>query len=190
MVLPRHREIVAARTLTAFAEGAEASRRSAAVHLPAPAGAEGPAGAAVRLALAHGLGAHRPAERVAADVFLTLTARQNLDEEQFGRDLAALLTGSGCLKVSRVVESLTLAARGGAHPDVAIVLAGLLGGRPGQAAHSRRRVRGAQPPPAAACRRLRRAGGRAGVGARREERTPAAGRHVTGRDAMTSVGTV
>ncbi|MFC8093486.1 DUF6493 family protein [Streptomyces sp. NPDC057301] len=132
MILPRHREIVAARTLTAFAEGAESSRRSAAVHLPALADAEGPAGTAVRLALAHGLGAHRPAERVAAaDAFLMFAARQDLDEEQFGRDLAALLTGPGCLKVSRVIESLTLAAQGGAHPDVAIVLAWLLSGRLG-----------------------------------------------------------
>ncbi|MFF7738302.1 hypothetical protein [Streptomyces sp. NPDC007984] len=72
----------------------------------------------------------RPAERVAAaDAFLMLAARQDLDEEQFGRDLAALLTGLGCLKVSRVVESLATAAQGGAHPDVAVVPAGLLSGR-------------------------------------------------------------
>ncbi|MFF4983897.1 DUF6493 family protein [Streptomyces sp. NPDC001046] len=130
MVLPRHREIVTARTLTAFAEGAEAGRRSAAVQLPALADAEGPAGTAVRLALAHGLGAHRPAERLAAaDAFLTLAARQDLDEEQLGRDLATLLTGQGCLKVSRVVDSLTLAAQGGAHRHVARVLACLLSGR-------------------------------------------------------------
>ncbi|MFC8953640.1 DUF6493 family protein [Streptomyces sp. NPDC057101] len=129
MVLPRHRELVAARTLTAFAEGAESSRRSAAVHLPALADAEGAAGTAVRLALAHGLGANRAEERVAAsDAFLILAARQDLDEEQFGHDLAELVVGR-VLKVSRLVESLTVAAQGGAHHNVAVVLASLLGGR-------------------------------------------------------------
>ncbi|MFF4983810.1 DUF6493 family protein [Streptomyces sp. NPDC001046] len=132
MVLPGHREILTARTLTAFAEGAEASRRSAAVLLPALADAEGTAGTAVRLALAHGLGAHRAPERVAAgDAFLTLAARRDLDAERFGRDLAELITGQGVLKVSRVVESLTVAAQGGAQHEVALVLAALLGGRLG-----------------------------------------------------------
>jgi hypothetical protein len=129
MVLPRHRELVAARTLTAFAEGAESSRRSAAVHLPALVDAEGAAGTAVRLALAHGLGANRAEERVAAsDAFLFLAARQDLDEEQFGHDLAELIAGR-VLKVCRLVESLTVAAQGGAHHNVAVVLASLLGGR-------------------------------------------------------------
>ncbi|MFC8094581.1 hypothetical protein [Streptomyces sp. NPDC057301] len=126
MVLPQHREIVAARTLTAYVEGAEAPRRSAAVHLPALAEAEGAAGTAVRLALAYGLGANRPGERVAAgDAFLALAARGDLTEEQLGRDVAALVTGRS-LKATRLTESLTVAAQGGAHHAVAAVLAAAL----------------------------------------------------------------
>ncbi|MFF6983501.1 DUF6493 family protein [Streptomyces sp. NPDC008343] len=128
MVLPRHREIVAARTLTAYAEGAETPRRSAAVHLPALAESEGVVGTAVRLALVYGLGANRAGERVAAsDAFLALAASGDLGEEQLGRDVADLVTGRN-LKVTRLTESLSMAAQGGAHHAVAVVLASALSG--------------------------------------------------------------
>ncbi|MFC8094577.1 DUF6493 family protein [Streptomyces sp. NPDC057301] len=125
-VLPAHREIVAARTLTAFAGAAETDSRSAAGDLPSLVDTDVPVGAAVHLALAYGLGARRAPERVAAaDAMLIMAARGSLDAARLGDDLAELVT-HGILKAGRVTESLSSAAQAGAHLTVGAVLAAAL----------------------------------------------------------------
>ncbi|MFC8096790.1 DUF6493 family protein [Streptomyces sp. NPDC057301] len=122
-VLPAHREIVTARTLNAFTQGAELNVPSAARVLPQLVDTPSPAGASIHLALAYGLGAALPQERVAAsDTLLALAARGTLDTARLGHDIADLVT-HGTLKVARLAESLTLAAQAGAHLTVGAVLA-------------------------------------------------------------------
>ncbi|MFF4704542.1 DUF7824 domain-containing protein [Streptomyces sp. NPDC001288] len=125
-VLPVHREIVAARTLTAFADAAETADPSAAEHLPVLVDTDAPSGVAVHLALAYGLGAGRLAERVAAaDALLIMAARGSLDVDRLGQYLCDLMT-HGALKSGRVAETLTVAAQSGACLTVGAVLAAVL----------------------------------------------------------------
>ncbi|MEU4163281.1 DUF6493 family protein [Actinoplanes sp. NPDC026670] len=74
MVLPQHREVVAAWALTDLAALADQDGRDASL-LPLLADAAGPAGPATVLALLYGLAARYETDRVAAvDAFLSLTA--------------------------------------------------------------------------------------------------------------------
>lgn len=88
----------------------------------------GPAGPALHHALACGLGARRPAARLAAvDALLVLAARGQLDGERLGRELAGLV-GRGTVKPNRLAESARTAASTGAYATTWSVLAGALPG--------------------------------------------------------------
>ncbi len=126
--LPPHLEIVTARVLPVFTEGAELDNASATVHLPRLADTSFPLGSVAHLALAQGMDAGRPQERVAAtDALLLMAAHGSLDPTRLGRDLA-VLAGCGTLKLGRLTESLSLAAQGGGHHTVALVLTETLHG--------------------------------------------------------------
>ncbi|MFF4935056.1 DUF6493 family protein [Streptomyces griseofuscus] len=128
-VLPAHPDVVVTRTLTLYAEGAERDRPSAAVHLPAVADAAGPAGPAVHLALAYGMGAAKAAERIAAaDALLSLAGRSELDTDRLGGSLVELI-GIDALKPKRIAQTLrmaALAAPAGVHAVLAVVLPPIL----------------------------------------------------------------
>ncbi|MFF7656053.1 DUF6493 family protein [Streptomyces sp. NPDC007983] len=128
-LLPRHREIIAARMLSAFAVLAEFDQLGEGVPvLPALAESGGPAGPATHLLVAYGLGARRFDERMfAVDAMLVLAARGQLDAERLGRDIAEL-TGLRRLKPKRFGEALREAARTGAYATVWAVLSGALPG--------------------------------------------------------------
>ncbi|MFJ7279288.1 DUF6493 family protein [Kitasatospora sp. NPDC098663] len=131
-MLPWHREELAARWLDHFAAGADRDERDAGRLLPALAEAGGPAGLALHLALAYGLGARHAEDRTAAvDALLVLAARGDLDGAQLGRELGALVD-CGAVKLNRLAAALTLAAGTGAYGTVWSVLGpalpALLGG--------------------------------------------------------------
>ncbi|MFF3013171.1 hypothetical protein [Streptomyces sp. NPDC057939] len=142
--LPWHPEIAAARLLTGVASAADQGGqggRGTPAFLDALAATDGPAGPAVHLALAYGLGSVPQADRDAAVRSLVLlAARGRLDGELLGRELTELV-GLGTLKVPLVTESLRAAA-GTARGATAIwsVLAGAL---PGLLAHTRPQAHGA-----------------------------------------------
>jgi hypothetical protein len=137
-LLPQHREIIAARMLSAFSALADSDHLGHGVPvLPALAESGGPAGAATHLLVAYGLGARRFEEQLfAVDAMLVLAARGQLDAEGLGRDIAEL-TGLRRLKLKRVVAALQEAARTGAYATVWAVfsgaLPGLLAGEPAPA---------------------------------------------------------
>ncbi|QES47168.1 hypothetical protein DEJ50_04245 [Streptomyces venezuelae] len=108
--LPWHPEIVAARLLTEVAAGTDQGGADGPEFLPALAGAAGPPGPAVHLALAYGLASAHAADREAAvRALLDLAAGGRLDGELLGREIAALvLLGTAGLPV--VTASLAAAA--------------------------------------------------------------------------------
>ncbi|MFB7667545.1 DUF6493 family protein [Kitasatospora sp. NPDC056138] len=121
--LPNHREELAARLLDAFAN---VEARGAAELLPYLAEADGPAGPAVHLAVAYGLGARLPEDRAAAvDALLVLAVRGDLDGALLGRELAELVL-IGAVKTNRLTDSARAAAGTGAYGTVWSVLAGAL----------------------------------------------------------------
>ncbi|MEU8825834.1 DUF6493 family protein [Streptomyces sp. NPDC048636] len=126
-LLPRHREVIAARMLVAFGKLAEYDSVGEGVPvLPALAESGGPAGPATHLLLAYGLGARRLDEQLfAVDAMLILAARGQLDAAQLGRDIAEL-TGLRRLKIQRVVAALREAVRTGAYATVWAVLSAAL----------------------------------------------------------------
>ncbi|MFF0409334.1 DUF6493 family protein [Kitasatospora sp. NPDC004745] len=131
-MLPWHREELAARWLDHFAGGADRDARDTARLLPALAEAGGPAGLALHLAVAYGLGARDAEDRTAAvDALLVLAARGELDGALLGRELGVLV-GPGTVKATRLASALALAAGTGAYGTVWSVLGaalpGLLGG--------------------------------------------------------------
>ncbi|MYV56786.1 hypothetical protein GT042_30615, partial [Streptomyces sp. SID3212] len=94
--------------------------------LPLGAEAGGPAGPALRLAVAYGLGARHPGDRLAAvDALLVLAAQGELDGPQLGRDMA-MLTISGTVKLNRLADSARTAAATGAYRTVWSVLGAAL----------------------------------------------------------------
>ncbi len=140
-VLPERRELVAARLLNDLANAAVADGRGAAV-LPLLAESGGEAGEAVHLCVAYGLGARYPEDRLAAvDALLVLAARQQLDTERLGLDIAELVR-RGALKPLRLAESVRTAAATGANATIwsalrhtlPPLLAGLAAARPEAAA--------------------------------------------------------
>ncbi|MFJ3673545.1 DUF6493 family protein [Streptomyces sp. NPDC090106] len=128
-LLPQHREIIAARMLSAFSALADYDHLGRGVSvLPALAESGGPAGPATHLMVAYGLGARRFEEQLfAVDAMLVLAARGQLDAEGLGRDIAEL-TGLRRLTLKRVVAALQEAARTGAYAMVWAVLSGALPG--------------------------------------------------------------
>ncbi|MFJ6772136.1 DUF6493 family protein [Kitasatospora sp. NPDC091257] len=137
-MLPWHREELAARWLDPFAEGADRDERGAARYLPLLAEAGGPAGLALHLALAYGLGARHAEDRTAAvDALLVLAARGDLDGALLGRELGALVA-CGTVMAGRLGAALTTAAETGARATVWSVLAAALPGLLGEADPSTR----------------------------------------------------
>ncbi|MFE6050341.1 DUF6493 family protein [Kitasatospora sp. NPDC056446] len=127
-MLPWHREELAARWLDPFAEGADRDERGAGRHLPLLAEAGGPAGLALHLALAYGLGARHAEDRTASvDALLVLAARGGLDGELLGRELGGLVA-CGTVSATRSGAALTMAAETGARATVWSVLEAALPG--------------------------------------------------------------
>jgi hypothetical protein len=126
-VVPACRELLAIRlqpTFTAAAAGE--GRRGGAGLLPTLAEAGGPAGPALHLGLAHGLGARFAEDRTAAvDALLVLAARGDLDAGMLGRDLGEAVR-RGTVKPNRLAESAREASRAGAYGTVWSVLAAAL----------------------------------------------------------------
>nr|BFD94601.1 DUF6493 family protein [Kitasatospora sp. Xyl93] len=127
-MLPRHREELAARWLDPFAEGADRDERGAGRYLPLLAEADGPAGLALHLALAYGLGARHAEDRTAAvDALLVLAARGDLDGALLGRELGVLVA-CGTVMAGRLAAALAMAAETGARGTVWSVLGPALPG--------------------------------------------------------------
>ncbi|MFF2616968.1 DUF6493 family protein [Kitasatospora sp. NPDC058046] len=125
-MLPWHREELAARWLDPFAGGADQDERGAARYLPLLAEAGGPAGLALHLALAYGLGSRHAEDRTAAvDALLVLAARGELDGALLGRELGALVA-CGTVMAGRLGAALTTAAETGARATVWSVLGAAL----------------------------------------------------------------
>ncbi|EGX58701.1 secreted protein [Streptomyces zinciresistens K42] len=121
-LLPERREFVAARLLHGISSTAMDDTRGEAVILPLLAESEGEAGEAVHLAVAYGLGARHPEDRLAAaDALLVLAARGQLDADRLGSDLGQLIR-RGAVKPSRLVESIRTAVDTGAYGTVWAIL--------------------------------------------------------------------
>ncbi|HUQ59226.1 DUF6493 family protein [Lentzea sp.] len=121
-VLPARREVVAAHLVPHF-RARTMSKGGDGPLLPMLAEASGPAGQAVHLALAYGLGAELTVNRAyAVDAVLVLAARDQLDGKVLG-DLLGRLFDRGDLVVSRVVPGLRDTARSGAAQQVWDVVA-------------------------------------------------------------------
>ncbi|WDF36459.1 DUF6493 family protein [Streptomyces sp. T12] len=117
-LLPERRELVAARLLRDLSTVAVDETRGAAAILPLLAESGGEAGEAVHLAVAYGLGARHPEDRLAAvDALLVLAARGQLDAARLGADLGQLVR-RGAVKTSRLVESARTAAATGANATI------------------------------------------------------------------------
>jgi hypothetical protein len=118
MVLPHHREVIAAWGLPRIAALADLDNRGEAGLLPLLATAGGPPGPAMSLAVAYGLGARHDTDRVAAvDAFLTLAAGPDPFAARLGADLGDLC-GDGTVKLTRVVPGLGDAHSAGASAAV------------------------------------------------------------------------
>ncbi|MET7617147.1 DUF6493 family protein [Streptomyces sp. NPDC005408] len=130
-ILPHEREALAGWLLPALMESAQEDLPGTTASLPTLAeagGAREVAGPALHRALAAGLGARRPEDRLAAvDALLVLAARGQLDGELLGRDLAELV-GRGTVKPNRLADSARTAAATGAYATTWSVLAGALPG--------------------------------------------------------------
>ncbi|MGX1914716.1 DUF7824 domain-containing protein [Streptomyces phaeochromogenes] len=117
-VVPRRRELVAARLLRELSSVAVEGTRGDASVLPLLAEAPGEAGEAVHLGVAYGLGARHPEDRLSAvDALLVLAARGQLDAEGLGADLGQLMR-RGAVKPLRLAESVRTAATTGAYGTV------------------------------------------------------------------------
>jgi hypothetical protein len=126
-VVPTYRELLAVRLQPTFAAvGADEGMRGGAALLPTLAEAGGPAGPALHLGLAHGLGARFAEDRMAAvDALLVLAARGDLDAGMLGRDLGEAVRWR-TVKPNRLAESVREASRTGAYGTVWSVLAAAL----------------------------------------------------------------
>ncbi|MFE6622790.1 DUF6493 family protein [Streptomyces sp. NPDC057740] len=117
-LLPEQREVVAVRMLRDFSSVAVNDSRGDAAVLPLLAESGGEAGEAVHLAVAYGLGARHPEDRLAAvDALLVLAARGQLDAARIGADLGQLAR-LGTVKPSRLVESMRTAVATGANATI------------------------------------------------------------------------
>ncbi|MET8124052.1 DUF6493 family protein [Streptomyces sp. NPDC005231] len=124
--LPEDGETVATWLLPAITACATEELRGAARPLPGLVELGGPAAEAIHLALAYGLGARHPEDRLSAvDALLVLAAQGRLDAALLGRELAALV-GCDRVKPNRLAESARTAAATGAYRTVLSVLAAVL----------------------------------------------------------------
>ncbi|XVU29565.1 hypothetical protein ACQPZJ_21550 [Actinoplanes sp. CA-054009] len=118
MMLPSHREILAAHVQPLLAPAAEGNYSSQLDILPVLAGSDGPFGPAMALCLAYGLTAGRPAGRLAtADAAVVLASAGALDGALVGRELA-ILHDAGQVVLKRVAAALTDVLRAGAAAEV------------------------------------------------------------------------
>ncbi|MFF5972995.1 DUF6493 family protein [Streptomyces sp. NPDC012769] len=125
-VLPDDRETLAAWLLPSLVGGAEWDQRDAAWGLTALAEADGPAGPAVHLALAVGLGCRHAEDRLTAvDALLVLASRGDLDAALLAERLTPLVV-EGTVKPNRLADAARTAAATGAYATVRAVLLGLL----------------------------------------------------------------
>ncbi|WP_395359534.1 DUF6493 family protein [Streptomyces sp. YH02] len=120
--LPVDREFVAACVLSSLASGADGDQRGMTEPLTALAEAGGPAGRAVHLALAFGLGCQDADDRLrAVDALLVLASRGDLDARRLGTELAWLVV-EGSVKPNRLADALRTTAATGAYGTVWAVL--------------------------------------------------------------------
>ncbi|MGW6978938.1 DUF7824 domain-containing protein [Streptomyces sp. NPDC054932] len=125
-VLPEDRETLAAWCLPVVTACAVHEAREGAAALPLLAAAGGPAGPALHLAVATGLGARHPEDRLrAVDALLTLAAQGELDAVRLGADLAELIA-LGTVKPTRLADSMRTLAATGAYATSWAVLAAAL----------------------------------------------------------------
>ncbi|MFE5717061.1 DUF6493 family protein [Streptomyces erythrochromogenes] len=125
-VLPQDRETQAVWLLPDLTGCAIDEDRGAGEVLSRLAELGGPAGPALHLAVATGLGARHAEDRLAAvDALLVLAARRELDTALLGRDLAELLR-LGTVKPNRLADAARTAAATGAYATTWAFLAGSL----------------------------------------------------------------
>ncbi|MFI6071492.1 hypothetical protein ACIA5C_07865 [Actinoplanes sp. NPDC051343] len=114
MVLPGHREIVAAHVQPFLVPAADQDHHGGTGVLPALARAGGPFGPAMALCLAYGLAArYEQDRRPAVDALLHLASTGGLDAPLVGRELGQLLT-AGRVVLGRIVPALAQVQRDGA----------------------------------------------------------------------------
>ncbi|MFI7446439.1 DUF6493 family protein [Nonomuraea sp. NPDC049714] len=125
LVLPSHREVVAAHLLSSLPASLESNDRQVRV-LADLAHGEGPVGPAMAWALACGMGHRNAADRAAAvDALVTLAARGEAPVAALGEAVAELVAAE-VVKLSRVISALDEATQSGAHAAVWAVIADLL----------------------------------------------------------------
>ncbi|MFK0170438.1 DUF6493 family protein [Streptomyces sp. NPDC090306] len=127
-LLPEDRDTLAAWSLPGVTACALDDERGGTDILPglAAAGPRGPAGPALHLAIATGLGARHAEDRLpSVDALLTLAGRGELDTARLGADLTELLALE-TVKPVRLADALRTAAATGAHATTWAVLAGVL----------------------------------------------------------------
>ncbi|WP_406448093.1 DUF6493 family protein [Streptomyces sp. NBC_00876] len=123
--LPEDGETLAAWLLPSLASCVE-DQRAGSWSLPALVETGGPAGRAIHLSLAYGLGARYPQDRLSAvDAQLVLAAQGRLDAELLAGELGVLIDRD-LVKPSRLADSARTAAATGAYRTVLSVLAPLL----------------------------------------------------------------
>ncbi|MFE2293068.1 DUF6493 family protein [Streptomyces sp. NPDC059452] len=121
--LPEDGETLAAWLMPDLLRTADEGPRGGAWLLPPLMETGGEAGVAVHLALAYGLGARHPEDRISAvDALLVLAAQGRLDATLLGRELAVLVDHD-LVKVSRLADAARTAAATGAYRTVLGVLA-------------------------------------------------------------------
>ncbi|MGW2182530.1 DUF7825 domain-containing protein [Streptomyces sp. NPDC001732] len=132
--LPEDAETLAAWLLPNLATGVIDEVKDTVRPLLLLAELDSPAGEAVHLTAAYGLGSRYPEDRLTAvDALLMLATRQQLDAALLGEQLAILL-GHGLIKPNRLADSARTAAVTGAYRTVLSVLTGVL---PGLLAHEK-----------------------------------------------------
>ncbi|MFE2044692.1 DUF6493 family protein, partial [Streptomyces sp. NPDC059477] len=123
---PDRPDTLAVHLIPLLAEAAVGTERIDTGLLLTLAEAPGPPGPALHLALAHGLSARHPDDRLATvDALLTLAARDLLDAHRLGTDLAELLS-LGAVKANRVADAFTTLVSANAPATAWSVLAALL----------------------------------------------------------------
>lgn len=124
--LPEDGDTLAAWLMTDLLNTADEGPRGGAWFLPPLVETGGEAGVALHLALAYGLGARHPEDRISAvDALLVLAAQRRLDSALLGRELAVLIDHD-LVKVNRLADAARTAAATGAYRTVLGVLAGAL----------------------------------------------------------------
>ncbi|MQS08214.1 DUF7824 domain-containing protein [Streptomyces alkaliphilus] len=125
-LLPHRPDAVAVHLVPSLANSARWNDRPDTGQLITLAEAPGPAGPALHLAIAYGLGARHTDDRLATvDAILALAGRGTLDTVRLGTDLAEVI-GVGAVKVNRIADALTTLASAGAPATAWAVLSVVL----------------------------------------------------------------